>query len=154
MFPLGKGEYSRQAHVALPEGTFEDEHGREGFYGRVSHLYHQHPPTGWTRIEGPLKPRAINCLKLAEPEIIRPDDPFGEPVTFLYNADLALKIARPAGPMAYYMRNADGDDVYFIHQGAGRLETDYGPLAYERGDYLVIPRGTTYRFIPASTGPD
>ena len=51
MFPLGKGEYSKQAHVALPEGTFEDEHGREGFYGRVSHLYHQHPPTAWTRIE-------------------------------------------------------------------------------------------------------
>jgi homogentisate 1,2-dioxygenase len=149
MFPLAKGDYSKQAHVALPEGTFEDEHGREGFYGRVSHLYHQHPPTGWTRIEGPLKPRAINCLKLAVPEAIRPDDPFGEPVTFLYNADLAIKVVRPAGPMPYYNRNADGDDVYFIHQGAGRLETDYGPLLYERGDYLVIPRGTTYRFTPA-----
>ncbi|MDB5081511.1 MAG: Homogentisate 1,2-dioxygenase [Chloroflexi bacterium] len=151
MFPLGKGEYSKQAHVALPEGTFEDEHGREGFYGRVSHLYHRHPPTGWTRIEGPLKPRAVNCLKLAAPEAIRPDDPFGEPVTFLYNADLALKIVRPTGPMPYYMRNADGDDVYFIHQGAGRLESDYGPLLYERGDYLVIPRGTTYRFTPADS---
>lgn len=151
MFPLGKGDYSKQAHVALPEGTFEDEHGREGFYGRVSHLYHQHPPTGWTRIEGPLKPRAINCVKLAAPEVIRPDDHFGEPVTFLYNADLAVKIVRPTGPMPYYMRNADGDDVYFIHQGAGKLESDYGPLAYERGDYLVIPRGTTYRFTPSDS---
>jgi homogentisate 1,2-dioxygenase len=148
MFPLGKGNYSRQAHVALPEGTFEDEHGREGFYGRVSHLYHSHPPTGWTRIEGPLKPTAINCLELPRPKPIREDDPFGEPVTFLYNDDVALRIARPVGPMPYYARNADGDDVYFIHQGAGLLESDYGPLRYERGDYLVIPRGTTYRLSP------
>ena len=148
MFPLRKGEYSRQAHVALPEGTFEDEHGREGFYGRVSHLYHQHPPTGWTRIEGPLKPRAINCLKLEKGPAVREDDPFGEAVTFLHNADLTLGIARPAGPMPYFARNADGDDVYFIHRGSGQALTDYGPLRYERGDYLVIPRGTTYRLIP------
>lgn len=154
MFPLEKGEYSRQAHVALPEGTFEDEHGREGFYGRVSHLYHKHPPTAWTRIEGPLKPRAINCLSLPEGPVLRKGDSFGEPVTFLYNSDLALKVVRPGGPMPYYMRNADGDDVYFIHQGAGNLETDYGSLLYERGDYLAIPRGTTYRFVPASDEPD
>lgn len=148
MFPLGKGTYSKQAHVALPEGTFEDEHGREGFYGRVSHLYHRHPPTGWTRIEGPLKPRAINCRELPRPEALREDDPFGEPVTFLYNDDLALGMVRPAGPMPYYQRNADADDVYFIHRGAGQLQSDYGPLRYQKGDYLVIPRGTTYRFWP------
>src|SRR5690349_5030867 len=149
MFPLKKGQHARQAHVGLPEGTYEEEHGREGFYGRVSQLYHKHPPTSWTRIEGPLKPRAINCADMPR-QSAREDDPFGEPVTFLYNDDVALKVARPGGAMPYYTRNADGDDVYFIHQGAGLLETDYGPLRYERGDYLVIPRGTTYRMIPDS----
>ena len=154
MFPLGKGEYSKQAHVALPTGTYEDEHGREGFYGRVSHLYHQHPPTSWNRIEGPLKPRAINCLKLERTAAGRSDDPFGEPTTFLYNDDVAMRIARPAGAMPYYARNADADEVYFVHQGAGELQTDYGPLRYERGDYLVIPRGTTYRMVPDGAAGD
>ena len=48
-WPIVKGKATRQAHVALPEGTYEEEHGREGFFGRVSHLYHVNPPTGWTR---------------------------------------------------------------------------------------------------------
>jgi homogentisate 1,2-dioxygenase len=150
MFPLGQGKFSKQAHVALPEGTFEEEHGREGFYGRVSHLYHRNPPTGWTRIEGNLKPRAIDCNKLPEGAAIRQSNPFGEPVTFLYNDDVALKIVRPGGAMPYYTRNADGDDVYFIHAGSGVMQSDYGLLNYERGDYIVIPRGTTYRFVPES----
>ena len=47
--------------------------------------------------------------------------------------------------MAHFVRNADGDEVYFVHQGTGRFETDYGTLPYEPGDYVVIPKGTTYR---------
>src|SRR5439155_18952988 len=68
MFPLSKGTVTRQAHVGLPEGTFEEEHGREAFDGRVSHLYRKHPPTAWVRIEGPLRPRAydLNGLKPAD----------------------------------------------------------------------------------------
>ena len=50
--------------------------------------------------------------------------------------------------MPFYVRNADGDEVHFIHRGRGRLETDYGPLAYEPGDYLWLPKGTTYRVLP------
>ena len=46
IFALTKGNYAAQAHVGLPEGTYEEEHGRDGFFGRVSHLYHAHPPTG------------------------------------------------------------------------------------------------------------
>ncbi|MDB5099371.1 MAG: Homogentisate 1,2-dioxygenase [Cyanobacteria bacterium RYN_339] len=141
IFALTKGNFAAQAHVGLPEGTFEEEHGRDGFFGRVSHLYHAHPPTGWTRIEGPLRPHAINTLELAAN---------GEPVTFLYNDDVALKLTRPQAAMAYSYRNADGDDLYFIHRGTGTIETDFGPLAYEPGDYIVIPRGTTYRLLPAT----
>ena len=52
MFPLSKGKVAKQAHVGLPEGTYEEEHGREAFEGRASHLYRTHPPTAWVRIDG------------------------------------------------------------------------------------------------------
>src|SRR6266480_7377401 len=65
MFPLSKGKVSKQAHVGLPDGTYEEEHGREAFDGRASHLYRTHLPTAWVRIEGPLRPRAydLNGIK-------------------------------------------------------------------------------------------
>ena len=144
MFPQVKGQVTRQAHVDLPEGTFEEEHGRDGFYGPVSHLYRTHAPTGWTRIEGPLKPRAFDCnkIKTQGPDTILDRTPV------LYNEDVVLHVARPKAPMTFYFRNADGDEVYFVHKGHGIIETDFGPLYFEPGDYLVIPRGTTYRLLP------
>ena len=54
--------------------------------------------------------------------------------------------------MAYFVRNGDGDEISFVHQGTGRFETDYGTLSYEPGDYVVIPKGTTYR-IHVDAGP-
>ena len=145
MFGHIRGRVSRQAHVAIPEGTFEEEHGRRGFFGRVSHLYHAHPPTGWTRIEGPLKPAALDLNHLEPTDRLDPD---GDSVTFLANGDVQIKLSRRSEPMPYWYRNADGDDVYFVHRGSGLIETDYGDLAFETGDYLVIPRGTTYRLVP------
>ena len=56
------GVHTKQAHVKIPEGLFEEEHGRKGFFGRVSHLYHQHKPTDWINIEGDLKPRNLPPL--------------------------------------------------------------------------------------------
>jgi homogentisate 1,2-dioxygenase len=147
MYPLNKGITTRQAHVGLPEGTFEDEHGRDGFFGPVSHLYRTHAPTGWTRIEGPLKPRAFYCQNNA---ISRDSDAIAARVPLLHNSDVAVHFSRPGQPMTFFFRNADADEVYFIHQGNGRLETDFGPLAFETGDYIVIPRGTTYRILPES----
>jgi homogentisate 1,2-dioxygenase len=150
LFMLAKGRYAPQAHVGLPEGTYEEEHGRNGFFGRVSHLYHAHPPTNWLRIEGPLRPRALNALALSPGDM---DDPRGTPVTFLENDDVALRISRRRAPMPYAYRNGDCDEVWFVHRGGGRLETDYGPLALEEGDYVVIPRGTTYRYTPSGADP-
>jgi homogentisate 1,2-dioxygenase len=147
MFPLNKGITTRQAHVAIPEGTFEEEHGRDGFYGPVSHLYRLHAPTGWTRIEGPLKPRAFDCNKTQAES----PDCISARVPLLYNEDVVIHYAQPSEPMGYYFRNADGDEVYFIHEGSGIIESDFGPLYFEPGDYLVIPRGTTYRLLPETS---
>ncbi len=71
-------------------------------------------------------------------------------VLVLENADCRIHVAALDSPMPYLFRNADADELLFVHRGAGRLETDFGPLAYETGDYLVIPRGTMYRFAPTS----
>ncbi len=141
MYLQAKGGYSPQAHTAIPEGLYEEEFGRDGFFGPVSQLYHQHPPTGWTRIEGPLRPHAFDATRLAKTA-----NPVPDRTTLLYNDDVSVQIARPEATHDWAFRNADGDELIFVHKGTGCLETDFGPLAFEPGDYLLIPRGTTHRF--------
>ncbi len=147
MYPLKKGKTAQQAHVGLPQGTFEEEHGRKGFYGKSAHLYHAHPPTGWIRFEGKLRPHCIDCNKL-QPSDQR--DAKGGPVAFLGNEDVTLLVSRRTDPMPFYFRNADGDELLFVHRGEGTVETDFGPLTFEKGDYIIIPRAVTYRIVPSS----
>jgi homogentisate 1,2-dioxygenase len=147
-FPLMRGKATKQPHVALPEGTFEEEHGREGFFGRVSHLYHAHPPTGWSRIEGPLRPHAFDLNEVKPTDMT---DPKGTVTPVLMNDDVILSVSRRNFAMPYYVRNADGDMVIFTHRGRGKMETDFGTITFEPGDYTVIPRATTYRVIPETT---
>lgn len=144
MFPLSKGRVSRQAHVGLPDGTFEEEHGREAFDGRASHLYRTHPPTAWIRIEGDLRPRAYDLNGLKPGDM---SDAAGEWERILWNEDLAIYVSRRVESMPFYLRDADGDLCYFVHRGKGVLETDYGPLRFSTGDFLVVPKGTTHRLV-------
>jgi homogentisate 1,2-dioxygenase len=148
MYPLKKGRTTTQAHVGLPEGTFEEEHGRRGFYGKSAHLYHTHPPTNWIRFEGKLRP---HCLDLNQLEPTDLKDADGAPVPFLGNADVRLSVSRRSQPMPFYLRNADGDELMFVHRGKGRIETDFGPLDFEPGDYINIPRAVTYRVAPETS---
>ena len=145
MYLVHKGKTTRQAHVALPEGTYEEEYGRQGFFGPVSHIYRTHPPTGWTRFEGKLRPHAFDTNILFPTDQM---DPKGNRVRLLFNDDVALHISRRSDAMPFYFRNADGDEIYFIHRGKGVFETDFGTLPYEQGDYIVLPRCTTYRIVP------
>jgi homogentisate 1,2-dioxygenase len=142
MYLNSKGKVPRQAHVGIPEGLCEEEHGRDGFAGPASHLYRIHPPTGWVRIEGPLRPRAFYCQS----------PPSAEPVLMMRSQDVSLYLAHRIETMHYFVRDSDGDAVYFVHQGIGRFETDYGTLNYEPGDYITIPKGTTFR-IHIDAGP-
>jgi homogentisate 1,2-dioxygenase len=145
MYPLKKGKTTSQAHVGLPEGTFEEEHGRKGFFGKSAHLYHTHAPTGWIRFEGKLRPHCLDLNKLTPTD---QNDPKGSPVAFMGNQDVKLLVSRRSEPMPFYFRNADGDELYFVHRGEGTVETDFGPLAFEKGDYINIPRAVTYRIVP------
>ena len=66
----------------------------------------------------------------------------------MWNADVEISLCRPSEQMDYFFRNGEGDEVIFVHEGAGTLETIFGDLPYKEGDYVVVPRGTTYRFRP------
>jgi homogentisate 1,2-dioxygenase len=145
-FPRVEGVASRQAHADLPPGTYERELGREGFYGPSTQMYHRHPPTAWSRFEGPLRPRAFDINRL-ERGSASPWDA----TLLLANPHLQLRLWRAEGVMDHLVRNADGDELAFVHEGAGDLFCDYGRLAFRDGDYILLPRGTLWR-IEAS-GP-
>jgi homogentisate 1,2-dioxygenase len=65
----------------------------------------------------------------------------------LRSADVRVFLSRRGASMPYFFRNADGDELYFVHEGRGSFETEYGILTFERGDYILIPKGTTYRIL-------
>ncbi len=148
MYLTRRGKVPNQAHVGIPEGLHEEEHGRNGFAGSVSHLYRTHPPTGWINIEGKLKPRAFACTQISDTTV----SVFTQSVLMMQSQDVRLHLSCRRETMPYFVRNADGDEVHFMHRGRGRFETDYGVLSYEPGDYMVIPKGTTYR-IHVDEGP-
>ncbi len=135
-----EGEASRQAHCDLPVSSYEREIGREGFFGPASQLHHQRPPTGWSHIEGPLRPHAYDLNK------VRADAscPWDAPL-ILANAACQIRMWHTSVRMEQLARNADGDQVLFVHEGSGELYCDYGHLGFRDGDYLLLPRGTAWR---------
>jgi homogentisate 1,2-dioxygenase len=140
-----RGVVARQAHVGIPEGTVEEEYARNGFFGRTAHIYRSSPPVDWTAIDGDLRPEAFATDALPGLDV---DDWVAGRVVMLRNADVDLAFATLKTPMPYCFRNADADEVLFVHRGAGSLETDFGVIDWRAGHYLVIPRGTVYRVIP------
>jgi len=139
-FPRTEGRASRQAHCDLPAGSYERELGREGFFGPATHMYHRHRPTDWLRFEGDLKPRAFDTTHLGV---------FGrtpwDACRLLGNAHVQMRLWQMDQSMQELARNADGDELLFVHEGAGRLFCDYGHLEIRDGDYVVLPRGTMWR---------
>ncbi len=144
-FPRVEGRASRQAHADLPDGTYERELGREGFSGPATQMYHTHPPTAWSNFEGPLKPRAFDLAAMNEAAA----SPW-DAKSVLTNAHVELGFWRLDAPMPRLARNADGDQLLFLHEGEAELHCDYGHLSLVSGDYLVLPRGTLWRLEPAS----
>lgn len=153
-----RGRITRQAHVDVPDGTFEEEFGREGFFGRSSHLYRTEAPVCWTTLDGDCRPELLDTRALD-------DRPGGDGATgttacgkadwwkartaLLFNDDVVISVASLTEPMSDTLfRNADGDELLFVHEGSGTIETDFGPLTYRKGHYMLIPRGTAYRLLP------
>lgn len=145
-FPIKQGLHSRQAHADLPEqALYEREVGRDGFFGPASHIHHKHAPTGWTEWEGELRPRAFDLMQLNQ--LAEGNSPFSAPV-ILHNAHCQYRFWHCDEPMQKLARNADGDDLLFVHKGEGDFYCDYGHFVVTEGDYVVIPRSTMWRLAP------
>ena len=138
-----EGETSRQAHADMPEGTYEREISKEGFFGPAAFMHHKRPPTGWSSFEGPLRPRAFDLTAINEAQLT----PWSAP-RILYNKCTEMRFWKLSGPMKALARNGDGDQLLFVHEGEGDLFCDYGHIAFEAGDYLMLPRGTMWRLAP------
>jgi homogentisate 1,2-dioxygenase len=154
---LGKIPHKRHVQFRSQAGELYHEElmGLHGFAGPQSLLYHLTPPTqvhdvqplGSTRLEfeeeQPLKHRLLNTLGM---------EPDGDAITgrlpLMGNQDVVLSIARPTVAMDYWYRFAHGDEVIFVHEGTGLLESQFGVVSYRPGDYLVIPTGVIWRMIP------
>ncbi len=135
-----EGQASRQAHADFPQDTYERELGREGFFGPATHMHHKHPPTGWIDWDGPLKPRALDLNKIQ----VSSESPW-KATTFLHNSHVKMRYWQTASSMKQLVRNGDGDELIFVHEGSADLYCDYGHLFIRDGDYVVLPRGTMWR---------
>lgn len=138
--PKMEGKSSRQAHADLPNDTFEREMSKEGFFGPSAHIYHRNPPTGWIDWDGPLRPRAFNLNNLTQ----NVDCPWNS-VELLFNENCRIAMWRASKSMKHLVRNADGDQLLFIHSGSGELYSDFGRFEIIAGDYVLLPRGTMWR---------
>ncbi len=134
-----EGKHSKQAHADMPEGTYEREMSKEGFFGPAAFFHHPNPPTGWSDFEGPLRPRAFDLTKLSDAK----GSPWDAPVV-LHNKATEVRFWKTGG-MDSLARNGDGDTLLFLHAGNGHLFTDWGHLEVAQGDYVYIPRGGMFR---------
>jgi homogentisate 1,2-dioxygenase len=154
---LGQIPPKRHTQFRKPDGTLYSEElfGTEGFSGDSSILYYHYPPTRVKKVE-PFKSFPDNHEEWHEDahrhhHIKTAGFPAGGDAVLgrkalLFNKDVVLAVARPTEQMDFFYRNAEGDEVYFVHEGHGVLETNFGLLPYHEGDYIIIPRGTTFRF--------
>ena len=155
------------AHVQTPgfknEGVYYEEVvTTAGFTRAYSVVYHLRPPTRVTRLEpaGTIpsdfgEQPTLRHHHVKTRSMPRSGDPIDGRVLLFGNNDVTLARCRPERGQEELFRNADADEVVFVHRGRGLLHTMFGPLPFRDFDYVVIPRTTTYRFeFEAGCGPD
>jgi homogentisate 1,2-dioxygenase len=170
---LGQIPHKRHIQFRKPDGNLyhEELFSTEGFSNAYSLLYHCNAPTQIVQTGEPysIVPKIVHDKQLKHRSLkgfrIAPEDDYlasRKPV--LVNDDCKIILAAPRKSMTdYFFKNADADEMIFIHKGSGTLHSMYGQVPFEYGDYVVIPRGTTYQlhfdtpdnrlFIVESSGP-
>ena len=154
---LGKIPPKRHTQFRKEDGTlhYEQLFGTIGFVGLSSLLYHLHRPTMVKRVgqSVDVRPQAAvenNLLsrKLEGFQVKPNEDYLKSRVPVLFNSDVTILLSAPSKSMAEdaFYKNSDGDEVVFVHEGAGTLHTMLGQIPFSAGDYLVIPRGIIHRF--------
>jgi homogentisate 1,2-dioxygenase len=157
-----RGLVPAKHHIQLrkPAGGgvyYEEAYTRQGFEGPYAMLYHEHPITDDAALrpserghpapveaapeDGTLRRRLFQSTRVP---------PGGEVLSawlpWLFNSDLVVLFARPSASDAVYYANGDGDELVFVMEGRGRIETAFGWLPYRDGDYVWIPRGVIHRW--------
>ncbi|MDC0313831.1 homogentisate 1,2-dioxygenase [Flavobacteriales bacterium] len=152
---LGAIPPKRHTTFEKPEGGLYQEElfGTAGFVGMSSLIYHVHPPTVVSEVRQvkDLTPKigveknmkALSFKGFSLPQI---DDYIESRKILFVNNDLKIGLAAPKSfSRDYFYRNSDSDEMLFIHIGSGKLRTMYGSIDFKYGDYLIIPKGTTYQ---------
>lgn len=158
---LGQIPQKRHTQYRQPDGSLyhEELFSTEGFSDLYSLIYHCNAPTQIVQVGDPydVKPKTVSDRQLKHRSLkgfqVAPEDDYlksRKPV--LVNDDCKISLAAPRQSMSdYFFKNADADEVIFIHEGTGTLRSMYGNLRFEYGDYLVVPRGTIYQLQFDST---
>lgn len=148
--PAKRHSVFRQADGGL---YHEELVGNKGFVGPSSLLYHIQRPTQVARVQDfrdlkwePEEHRQLRHRHFRTHGIRTGGSPTLDRVPLLYNNDVALSLAAPAQEDRFYYRNAQGDEIVYVTEGAGVLETQMGDLPCRPGDYIVIPRGILHRY--------
>jgi homogentisate 1,2-dioxygenase len=153
-----RGEVPRKRHIQFRDNgrlLTEEVMGLEGFSGNESILYHLTSPCRVTKVAEfePIErdewvPDGHQHRHFATMGIEPEGDAISGRRLLMWNQDVEISLCRPDEEMETFFRNGEGDEVIFVHEGSGTLETIFGDVPYKEGDYVVIPRGTTYRFRP------
>ncbi|BBX62556.1 hypothetical protein MSAS_17300 [Mycobacterium saskatchewanense] len=149
LIQFSKGRTSRQAHRDLPTVSSgedllkDDELTRKGFDGREAVLYRANDPTTF-RTVGRFRSTNVMLSDITPSDLA---DPRGTAQRLYYNADACIWLSRRREPMPFFRRNVDGDECWFVHRGTGTVETEFGPITYGEGDYVVIPKAITHRWV-------
>jgi len=159
------GEVPEKPHIRARSQTgaplYEECITRAGFDGAFSMLYrlhrpHEAEPSALTSTFAapelvtarPLLRRHYRCLALPSGATS------AEARTHLLtNHDVSIGFLRPTEPDGAYFVNADGDELFFVHEGSGVLRTAFGDLPYRTGDYIGVPKGVLHRFLPTAGEP-
>jgi homogentisate 1,2-dioxygenase len=153
---LGKIPPKRHTTFFKPDGTslyYEQLFGTIGFDGMSSLLYHVNRPTMVSEIGASIDvapkiahEKSITARMLRGFQVEPKDDFLESREPVLVNSDVYIGLAAPRKSLrSYFYKNADADEVLFVHEGSGTLRTFLGNIRFEYGDYLVIPRGMIYQ---------
>ena len=152
---LGNVPHKRHTQFRAPDGRLYAEQlfSTEGFSSDYSLFYHLYPPTQIknTGATVDLRPDEATEKKLQHRsfdgfKILPMEDYLRSRQVILFNSDCHISLAAPEQSMKdYFYKNADADELIFVHEGSGILHTLYGDLDFTAGDYIIIPRGTIYQ---------
>ncbi len=151
---LGKIPPKRHTVFRRPDGGLyaEELMGHEGFHGTSSLLYHTHPPT---TVKSARRLRDIKWEKdddtslrhrhFKTAQVKAGGSPTLDRVPILFNDEIAMLYVEPDEIDAHFYRNSQADEVVYIVEGSGVLESPFGDLPYRAGDYVVVHRNILHR---------